>query len=283
MANPALGRLIDPEELRRDYEQSKTRGQTELAECKMYRGNIWQKGANPWLRASDWDACRREFTEADLAGGCCWAGLDLSRTRDMTALVLVFAGEEETFQVLPYFWLPEDRAAEIEHLCPVRQWAAQGAIELTPGGVTDYGFVRSRFRQLAETFSIQELAYDPRFAEETTQALAEGVRSAEGDIIEEGTGVTRFVFAQSDENFAAPTEDFERLVLAGKLHHNGHPVLSWQAGHATVIRRMATKVKRVVKPKASGHLTVDGIVSGIMALARATQGAVAEELSIDLL
>src|SRR5262245_35868005 len=135
MANPALGRLVDPEELRRDYQQSKQRGLQALLDCKMYRGNVWAKGANPWLRQSDWEACLEHFTLADLHGQSCWAGLDLSRTKDMTALVLIFRGEEEEeFRLLPFFWLPEQRASEIEHLCPVREWVKQGAIELTPGG-----------------------------------------------------------------------------------------------------------------------------------------------------
>jgi hypothetical protein len=56
-------------------------------------------------------------------------------------------------------------------------------------------------------------------------------------VIEEGTGVERFAFDQNDANFAAPTDDFERLVIAGWLRHNGHPVLTWQAGHAHVMIR----------------------------------------------
>jgi hypothetical protein len=131
------------------------------------------------------------------------------------------------------------------------------------------GFVRGRFRELAKQFCIRELAYDPRFAEETTQALSDGVSDNEGKVIEEGTGVERFAFDQNDNNYAAPTDDFERLVIEGKMRHNGHPVLTWQAGHAHVIRRQS-KVKRVVKPSQDSPRTVDGIQGSIMALARAT-------------
>jgi phage terminase large subunit-like protein len=140
---------------------------------------------------------------------------------------------------------------------------------LTPGNVLDYGFVRARFRQLAAKFRIRELAYDPRFAEETTQTLEQGVSDDKGKLIEEGTGIPRFAFAQTDVNFAAPTEDFERAVIAGRLKHNGHPVLSWQAGHAEVTIRPISKSKRVVKAKKDDPRSIDGIVAGIMALARA--------------
>jgi phage terminase large subunit-like protein len=270
VANPAMGHTIDPEEYLRDYQTSRRSIQA-LLDFKMYRLNIWQRSANPWLRAGDWERCRRAFTEADLAGKECWAGLDLSRTRDLSALVLVFRGEaEEEFLLLPYFWLPETRARELESVTPVLEWRHAGAVEVTPGDVTDYGYIRSRFRKLAAVYDIRELAYDPRFAEETTQALSEGVTDDAGKMIEEGTGVERFIFAQSDENFAAATEDYERLVIAGKLLHNGHPVQSWQAGHATVIMT-PRRVKRVMKPKKDSVQTVDGVIAGIMALARAVK------------
>lgn len=275
MANPAMGHTVDPEEYLADYRQSKQKGITELTDFRMYRLNIWAKGSNPWLREEDWQKCRRDFTEADLEGRQCCAGLDLSRTRDMTALVLVFPWPEdgeECYRMLPFFWLPEKAARERDHLAPLLEWSRQGFLTLTPGDVIDYGYIRHEFRRLAERFNITELAYDPKFGEETTQALSDGVSDAAGKVIEEGTGVIRFAFAQTDENFGAPTDDFERLVLSGNLHHNGHPVLAWQAGHAEVMRKIS-KVKRVVKPKASGFRTVDGVQAAIMGLARAMQAA----------
>jgi phage terminase large subunit-like protein len=269
LANPAMGHTVDPDEYVADYQKSRRTDQA-LADFKMYRLNIWQRASNPWLKAADWDACRDTFVEADLAGQTCWAGLDLSRTRDMSALVLVFATDQpESFRVLPYFWLPAERAQELDHLFPVRTWAAGGHLELTPGNVLDYGFVRARFRELALKFRIRELAYDPRFAEETTQTLEQGVSDNQGKIIEEGTGVPRFAFAQTDANFAGPTEDFERAVIAGRLKHNGHPVLTWQAGHGEVTIRPISKSKRVIKAKKSDPRSIDGIIAGIMALARA--------------
>jgi phage terminase large subunit-like protein len=270
MANPALGHTVEMAELRRDYEQSKRSIQA-LLDFKMYRLNVWQKAANPWLKEGDWQSCKRDFTAADLEGRECCAAFDLARTRDLTALVLCFPWPEddpETHRLLPFFWVPQKRAEELANLgVPVFEWARAKYLEITPGAVTDYGYVKTRFRELAKAYRIRELAYDPKFAEELTQSLSEGTTSPTGQVLEEGTGVPRVLFKQDDASYAAPTEDFERLVLSGKLHHNGHPVLNWQAGHATIIRRQ-NKVKRVVKPTADDYRTVDGIQAGIMALGR---------------
>lgn len=267
MANPAWGHTIHQAEYLADYQTSR-RSISDLADFKMYRLNVWQQSANPWLKQGDWASCKREYAEGDLLGQECWAALDLSKTRDMTALVLAFRGDElESFRLLPYFWLPEETARAKNHLAPFLAWAASGHLELTPGGVLDYGFVRSRFRRLAKLFRIRELVYDETYAEETTQALSEGVVSADGKVIEEGTGVERVAFRQSMMQFANPTADFERAVIAGRAHHNGHPVLTWQVGHVQV-RTDANANKRPVKPRQDDHRKIDGVVASIMAYAR---------------
>ncbi len=269
MANPAWGHTVKRSEYLADYEQSK-RSLSALADFKMYRLNVWQSSSSPWLRESDWALCRDTFTPDDLAGQECWAGLDLSKTQDMTALVLCFRGDAEgEYRILPYFWLPEEAARDKAHLAPFLSWAASGHLTLTPGSVLDYGFVRSKFRELASRYSIQILAYDPTYAEETTQALEQGVTDHLGNLLEEGTGVVREVFAQSWSNFAGATAEYERHVIAHTLRHNGHPIMNWQVGHVRV-RSDANNNKRPVKPKPDDYRKIDGVVAGIMALAKAS-------------
>jgi len=267
LANPAWGHTIKESEFLSDYRQAKV-SLSDLADFKMYRLNVWQKSSSPWLKGGDWDACKREFTEDDLAGEECWAGLDLSKTRDMSSLVLTFRGEPETYRQLPFFWMPEDTAHRLNHLAPFLAWAAAGFLMLTPGNVMDYGFIRSTFRRLAARFRIRLLRYDETYAEETTQSLSEGVTNDRGQQIEEGTGVPREPFKQAMMSFANPTAEYERLVIAGKLWHNGHPILAWQAGHCHV-KTDANQNKRPVKPKQDDFRKIDGIVAGIMALSGA--------------
>lgn len=272
MANPTMGRIVRESEFLEAYHKAK-QSLSDLLEFLMYRLNIWQRSSNPWLREADWIKCRLVFTEEDLLGRTCWAGLDLSRTTDFSALVLCFKDfpSEGEYALLPYFWLPKAMAEQRDHLAPFSQWAHNGHITLTPGSVIDYGYIKSHFRSLAKKFNIIELAYDPKFAEELTQNLEQGSMDMMGKVIEEGTGVARFAFAQDDKNFANPTLDFERLVIEGKLRHNDHPVLTWQIGHANAHIGW-NKVKRVFKPTRGDVRTVDGVLAAIMALGRAMMG-----------
>lgn len=57
-----------------------------------------------------WDACAFPVNIEHLRGRECYAGLDLSSTTNITAFVLVFPprNEDERYEIVPYFWIPEE-------------------------------------------------------------------------------------------------------------------------------------------------------------------------------
>ena len=65
---------------------------------------------------------------------------------------------------------------------------------------------------------------------------------------------------------APPTEELERLVLAGQLGHGGNPVLRWNASNVVVRSDPAGNLK---PDKERSTERIDGIVALIMALGRA--------------
>lgn len=265
-ANPSFGVAINADEFAADAaEAAKT--PTGVASFKRYSLNVWATGQSPWLPAGAWAACQREFDPQELAGRKCWAGLDLSKTQDTTALVLAFPEDDERVLIVPRFYLPEETAREIEGRVPYVQWADQGLITLTPGNVCDYSFIEKDFLELAELYEIQEVRYDNKYAEELTQR------------IEAETGVARLDFPQNIMSFCGPTAEWERLVLSKKLVHNGHPVMAWQMGNAQVWTD-ANGNKRPTKPKPMDPRKIDGVVAGIMALQGVLEGNLAEEESV---
>ena len=63
----------------------------------------------------------------------------------------------------------------------------------------------------------------------------------------------------------APTKELEKLVMSGKLHHGGHPVLRWMASNVAVETDAAGNLKPSKKKSTE---RIDGIVAMIMALGR---------------
>lgn len=258
-ANPSMGDgdayPLKVDDFAADVAKAKATPTTQ-ATFKRYRLNVWQTAAHPWLDMTHWRACTDSFDESELIGRDCFGGLDLAKTRDTTAFVLVFPWGEDEYRLLPYFWLPEGAVTSGNAPQDFRRWAESGQLTLTPGNVCDYAFVEQRILELSNQFSIRGFAYDPYNAEQVTQRL------------DELHGIPRTVFKQTINNYAEPTREFERLVISGKLRHNGHPLLTWQIGNTSVRTDPSGNI-RPVKPEQEDNRKIDGVVAGVMALALA--------------
>jgi phage terminase large subunit-like protein len=251
-ANPSLGHTFTIESLREDAAAAKGRA-AEEASFKRYTLNIWGKSANTWLSMDDWEANRREFSAADMMGRDCYMGLDLSRTRDMTAVALVFPWEEEgrtVFRQLVRFWMPEVAVGVYDGRMPVQQWHADGWLDFIGD---DYQPVEAAIVEAMDSFNVIGLAYDVMYARDFVETL------------EREYGLNCIKFPQTVVNFAGPTAEYERLLAHNALHHNGNPVLTWQAGHVQV-KTDGNANKRPIKPTPKDYRKIDGIVAGIMAV-----------------
>lgn len=278
IANPAMGHTVDPEEFMHDYVQSKV-SPGKLAVFKMYRLNIWQNSASPWLDQVKWRAGARDILIEQFRGKYCWASLDLSTVKDFSALTLCFPGDDGEFTFFWWFWLPEETKREYRDLIPIASWLVDQRcnLTLTPGSAIDFGFIETQFRQLAEQFDVRQLLFDDWNAEKLTQQISEGLRDHKGVQILPGTGVQRVNFGQGLKNMNEPTKRFEKLVLDGKCIHNGDPLAAWMAGNAT-IKADANGNYKPIKPT-DRVKKIDGIVTAIMAHAGAESGE-SEKISV---
>ena len=92
-----------------------------------------------------------------------FGGLDLSESRDLTALVLGHVDPNDgVWHVRPFFWLPADRLAEkaARDHAPYDLWASQGHLETTPGAAIGYEFVAERLKEIFEDYQVTKIAFD---------------------------------------------------------------------------------------------------------------------------
>lgn len=260
LANPAMGHTVDEDEFLNDFHGSRKKSLAEFGRCKMYRFNLWQSSATPWLPMDKWAINRRDYTEADLLGRPCAGGLDLAKTRDTCAWVLIFPWDDGTFRLLPRIWIPKARADALRDKAPYLDWAKAGWVTLTDGDEADYPLIRQTITEDKGKFDIQKAAFDSTYAKQMIQRLIEEDGIFSLDQVE--------AFGQTAYNFAGPTDEFEAAVISGKLHHPGNPCLDFQARNARV-KTDANANKRPIKPPFGDHKTIDGIVAAIMARAEA--------------
>lgn len=253
--NPSLGYTVDIERLRDAYREAKQNPADEIT-FKWLRMNMWVSSTTAWIPDAIYMRGNEPIDMEALEGRDCYAGLDLSSTGDITALVLMFPPRDmdEKYIVLPFFWVPEDtipRRVKANSV-PYDVWEKQGHILATEGNVIHYDFIEKFIYDLAEKYHILEIAVDRWNATQMIQNL-------------EGEGFTIVPFGQGFSSMSAPTKEFYRLLMEGQIIHGGHPVLRWMAGNVVIDTDPAGNIKVT---KAKSKEKIDGIVAAIMALDR---------------
>ncbi len=252
-ANPNLGVSISLDYLKRECDKAGNIPAYENTFRRLHL-NQWTQQESRWLPMHLWEASAGEVIVESLKGKPCYAGLDLSSTTDITALVLAFP-VGDVIKILPFFWLPGDNLhdrANRDHV-PYELWVKQGLIYATPGNVIDYAFIVAKIAELRKTYSLKELAFDRWGAAKIVQDLQE-------------LGLTVVPFGQGFASMSGPSKELLRLVMGGKLHHGGNPVLRWMADNAVVKMDPSGNIK---PDKSKSTQRIDGIVATVMALDRA--------------
>jgi phage terminase large subunit-like protein len=217
----------------------------------------WTGAESPWLSADVWKGAARDYDWRNLRGRRAYAGLDLSSTTDLTALVFLVEPDldGEPWMLVPFVWLPEEglaRKAEHDRV-PYVQWHAMGYLETTPGRAVSKRRVLQRLAALSEFFEIIALAYDRwRMADLIAMATDDGMSLP--PMVE---------FGQGYKDMSPAVEAFEEALLNGRLVHPNHPVLNWCANNAVTTSDDAGN-RKPSKEKANGR--IDAIVAGIMAV-----------------
>lgn len=268
LANPAVGHTVDMDELKSSWASART-SPYEVAEYFKYRLDIWQHSAAKWLSAAAWDACARGYTLDDMRGKPCGAGLDLARRWDMAALVLAWPNDTESVDLWPFFWLPEDTAAQRAHLIPdLLKWARMKrsgypCLRLTPGNTIDMGLIKREVYDICRDFEVRVVAADGHYASDLLVVLEQG-EVHDGDFVIEPLPLVCISQNQGILTQTAPTTDLGNDVIASRLGHPGHPVLDWQVGNARVTEDTAGNIK-IVKESRKSPRSVDGAQAAVMA------------------
>ena len=203
-----------------------------------------------FLNPADWEANAEPFDMAELEGERCYGGLDLSSTRDLTALALWFP---DAGKLLVWHFVPADTIAErVERdRVPYDRWAKEGWIETTVGRATDRLSIAKRLADIRQLYDVQGIAFDRWRFEDLAKLLSD-----------EGIELPLSEFVPGFRSYAAAVDAFERAVLERRMGHNGSPILKWQAGNV-VIEADAAGNRKPTKAKSLDR--IDGIVSAIMA------------------
>lgn len=250
-ANPNLGVSIPLDGFRAAARKASLNSVSE-ANFRRLRLNIWTSAGTKWMDPAEWKACEQDFDLEELAGRECYGGLDLSRTMDTTAFVLVFPLDNGTVKILSWFWLPSQTAQRQKDKISWLPWSEAGAIELVEGRVQDYGTIKSKIAELAQLYDLRQVAYDPAFAEVLMQQL------------EDEQGIERIEFTQNIQNFGPAVDEIDRRILERTLIHRGNPVMTWEV--LNTLMKTQGLLSRPIRTAKDDLYKIDGTVALCMAM-----------------
>lgn len=261
-ANPSLGHTFNHKYLREQVTQAKG---MPAKESIVRRLNFcqWVDSASPWLSSDTWTDCEDDIDINELTGEECYGGLDLSGTRDLTALGLYFPRVKT---LLVEFWTPKDTLLDRERTdnVPYSLWEKQGFIHAPPGHAVDYSFVAERIADLSALFDIKCIGFDQYRINYLEPVLVEA--NVYIPLVKHGQGY----YKASESNLWMPRsiELFEKLITDKEIKIKINPCLRWNAASA-VLEADAKDNRIFTKKKSTGR--IDGVVAAAMAVGTALE------------
>ncbi|MEO1950050.1 terminase large subunit [Thioclava sp.] len=128
----------------------------------------WTQAQTAAIRREAWLACRAavDLEEMVARGYPCFGGLDLSQTRDFSALTLAWLTDRtrdaERFLSHTWFWTPKDTLADraAGDQAPYLDWARDGHIEAVPGERLKYAWLADAIARINARFAPEVIGCD---------------------------------------------------------------------------------------------------------------------------
>ncbi len=256
-ANPNYGVSIEPRFLRDELALAiqSTRRQNAF---KMKYENIWTNAAQGFINMERWKALGDPtLLISQFLKQPCVEAIDLASRVDIASKVRVF---ERRIEGRKHFYLFADHYLNQAAIDDGRSenyaiWAEDGWLTPTPGNITDYLTILEDIIDDAAKFKVRGIAYDPFHADPLVQFIQADKRWPQKiEFIE---------FPQNTGRVSPAMKEFEALVLDGRIHHDGDPVLEWMVSNVIAAPRPHDCI---FWDKEHDELKIDGAVAGMMAL-----------------
>lgn len=214
--------------------------------------NQWVTAKAGYFNVLDWDKLKRDIRPEDYKEYPCFLAGDLASKHDLVALMQLFCLPDKRFAIFGKYYLPSatiDRP-ENQHY---RNWKIDGWIEEAGEDVTDLDAFKADVLELCRDYQVEEMPSDPN--------RAWGVYPA---LVKEGVPIVEY--RNTVMMMSEPMKELDACIRAGRIVHNGDPVLAWALSNVTAKEDLK---ENVFPNKESAENKIDPVVAAIMAMGRA--------------
>ena len=254
-ANPGWGVSVQPDAVRAIMRQARANPAQEAVAMTRHL-NIWVGADNALFSMRAWRECARpRLVLDDFEGRECHLALDLASKVDLASVGIVFPrlGDNGVLQYTAFARCYINEAAVLEaRNASYPGWAAENWLVITEGNETDFSRIEDDILDLCKRFKVRSVAYDPWAATQLAQRLS----SQNVPVVE---------FRANTQNFSEPTKELDAAMQAGRIEHDGNPVLEWCLGN--VVGRYDAR-SNVYPRKSKPEQKIDAAITLIMGVAR---------------
>lgn len=288
-ANPNLGVSIQLPFIREQVQEAKGMPSKEGLVRRLHFCQ-WTESENSAIPQATWMACEGDVDpDAMLAAGYpCYGGLDLSRTRDLTAFTLTWVlddtKDQEKFASVTWFWTPAAtlKARSKKDMAPYDVWAADDEVKLeaVPGPRIKYSWLADALSVLTAKFHPVIIGGDQYGLEQLLEACGEKNITLPVEVHPQGFQ-RRVIGERDNEDVADSGADKVALWMPDSINKLEAALLEQRilVAKNPVMRMCATGV--VYEENRTGHRMfnkekatkrIDGMVALAMSVGMATTG-----------
>lgn len=265
-ANPALGRFLSWEAMRKQAMEAKNNPIAEMG-FRQFRLNQWQNSTVRWMKMHLWDDPANVGTKFGDAkrtleafrGRECWFGMDLAARRDLCAMCYLFPDGDGGADLVWRFWAPEAAITQLDRLNMGRftQFARDGWLTVTEGDVLDFERVYKDIEEDSRRFQIlggdaDRWSTDPVIQEIESRTYVREIFAYKNDFLNMSDGMHRV---------------FE-MVLEKQFRHHGNPLarFCFDSCEARVAAYDPNLIRPDIPDRAVAAKRIDAVPAAVMAV-----------------
>jgi len=267
-ANPNYGVSVFPEYLDKQLHDALLSPHKQFI-YKTKHLDLWGNALNGFFNMDAWAKCKDGSLSLDeFKGEACWMGNDLAAQIDLASRIKIFQRMKKNDQgilvrhyyVFGHHYAPLDRIMDGDHP-HYQRWYEDKHLHAVPGPEIQLSTIQADIEREIEEYDMQRLAFDPWSALQMQQQLQEQL----------GDDVVASV-PQTVQHLSPPMKELDAAMRAGRLHHDGDPVLTWAI--SCVVARVDANDNVFPRKLENGKDKIDPATALITGISQAMAGEV---------
>lgn len=236
--------------------------------------NVWVNAATGFYNLEAWRKCADpSLSIGEFLGKPCYEGVDLAAKVDLASRIKVFCRTVDGklhYYVFGNHYAPFDRVNDGDHP-HYERWVAEGYLTAIPGPEIQLESIQKEIEAEIPLYEMKCIAFDPWGALQMQQQLQ--LQLPEDVVID---------VPQQVQYLSPAMKEVEAAILAGRLHHDGDPVLAWAVSNVIAKEDAKENVFPRKDKSGSGKQKIDPHSALLNAISRAMLAQPTQLLNIEV-